>query len=462
MNNKAKKVLIFTLTAIMSVASLNGCGKGKSDVSTSEVEDEKPVALVIIAGRHANAKMYTEDMISRAKEYIEDSYVVSRDSSGYVGTAQVSVIVSDGNPSEVAVELDGKDILTYTSGNASDINAQKSNLVSDITEFLMSPSLKADDEEVDLLLALSRAQDILDDYPDSEHHILVLDTGITTAGELNMNVINILEGECSDIISQIKSGIPRLNGTEVTFLGLGNVASTQDSITTTEGKERLEKLWASIIETGEGTLTPNCLNYRDSENTAEMLYSEDGGNDVYKYVSSVSFYNTSEGGLEPTGCALTPDEKSNEPTVTLAFETSDLGGFVPDEATFLHKDVAISTLNKMSADLSEFLSKTDDKLYIIGSSAKVTPGDNSSTDTVSTDRAKAVADLLINDYNVPADRIISIGAGATKFSWRNANEYPDGTDASYNKTAAQKNRVVAIISENSVLMDELKSGGYVK
>ena len=451
MKYRKMKLNLFFLIFLL-VGCFTGC-ENKSDLVD---DDKKTVALVIIAGRHANAKMYTEKMISSASEYIKASYKTTRDSNVYIGSAQISVIVCDGDPRKVAVELDGRDILTYQSGNKTDIDNKKSNLVPDLTDFLLSPSLKADDQEVDLLLALSRAQDILNDYPDCEHHILILDTGITTTGYLDMNKINILSSECSQIIDEIKPGIPHLNGTEVTFLGLGNVAFPQSCIISTDGKDRIEELWRSIIEAGEGTLTPNCLNYNDTENTEEMVFSEDGGDDVYEYVSSVSFYNADSGGVEPNPVEIKHEEKNDEPTVTLCFQTSDLGGFVPDEATFLHRDVAISMLNSLQKDLNEFLNTTDKKLYIVGSIARTSPDADMTTSTVSQARAHAVADLLINDYNVPENRIVTIDAGTTQFSWRNAVEYPDGTSASYDKRAAQKNRVVAIISENSSLIEELK------
>lgn len=313
------------LNLFFLILLLVGCFTGCENKSDLVDDDKKTVALVIIAGRHANAKMYTEKMISSASEYIKASYKTTRDSNVYIGSAQISVIVCDGDPRKVAVELDGRDILTYQSGNKTDIDNKKSNLVPDLTDFLLSPSLKADDQEVDLLLALSRAQDILNDYPDCEHHILILDTGITTTGYLDMNKINILSSECSQIIDEIKPGIPHLNGTEVTFLGLGNVAFPQSCIISTDGKDRIEELWRSIIEAGEGTLTPNCLNYNDTENTEEMVFSEDGGDDVYEYVSSVSFYNADSGGVEPNPVEIKHEEKNDEPTVTLCFQTSDLG-----------------------------------------------------------------------------------------------------------------------------------------
>ena len=68
--------------------------------------------------------------------------------------------------------------------------------------------------------------------------------------------------------------------------------------------------------------------------------------------------------------------------------------------------------------------------------------------------------MLINDYAVPADRIVVIDAGTTEFSWRNANEFSSGS-LTQDPAEAQKNRVVAIISDNSPLVEELKATGYL-
>lgn len=453
---KLKKVLLVLLCMFIC---LTGCGNKSEE---TEGEGSSPtVALVIIAGRHANAKIYTEKMIDRGSEYIERSWATEKKSDEYIATAQISVIVCDGNPEKVNAELDGDDILTCKANNRGKLDEKKEKLVSNLTKFLMSPSLKADDEEVDLLLAISRAQDILEEYPDCEHHILILDTGITTAGYLDMNKIDILSSDCSEIIEKIKPGLPDLDQTEVTFMGLGNVAFPQRSVTSTEGKEKIEELWARIIEESNGTLTPDCLNYNDTENSEEMVFSEDNEKENdgtgYKYVSSVLFYSSGEDNVEPNPLEI-KEEESDEPIVTLCFQTSDLGGFVPDKAEFLNKNVAVSTLNKMSGDLNEFLEKTDKKLYVIGSIAKTSPDNNMARSDVSKGRAQLVADLLIDEYHVPESRIELVDAGTTQFSWRNAEEFPDGI---YDRGAAQKNRVVAIISENSTLTDELRPD-YIK
>ena len=374
-----KKISVLKLLFLIALSSICICGCGK-DIST-DVSSEKPVALVIIAGRHANAKLYTTEMIERASEYIARSVVTSQDSNGYTANAQISVIVCDGNPEQVEVELDGKDILSFTSGNYADLTNQTESLVANLTDFLLSDSLKANDPEVDLLGAIGKAQNILDTFPEAEHHILILDTGITTAGYLDMNATKILEGECSSIVDSIRDGIPHLEGTYVTFCGLGNVASPQSTITTTSGQDRLEELWTSIIEGGGGKLTEKIV-YNDAENSEPMMYSESEGNYVYPNVSTVSFYNSGKDSIEPNPVGIITGDDTGD-TVNICLQTSDLGGFVPNEATFLNKDKAISTLNTLSEDLSRFLSRTSGKLYVIGSVAKTAPDNSIRNDPVS-------------------------------------------------------------------------------
>lgn len=454
------KCLKMVALMIMCCLIICGCGKKEESETTGEVEN-KPVALVIIAGRHANAKMYTRQMIEKASEYIRKSFVTTHDNSGYTSTAQVSVIVCDGKPEKVDLVSNGKDIRTYTSGNIADLNNQKGDFVNELTDFLLSDSLKSNDAEVDLLGAIRKAQNILDTYPESEHHILILDTGITTAGSLDMSAINIMENSCEDIAEKISDAIPHLDGTYVTFEGLGNVAEPQCEITSTAGQDKLEELWSTILRYGHAELTSQ-LNYNDSENSTIMAYNESNP-ESYREVSSISFYNSKEPSVEPNPVQIEHEEKTKEATIAVRLQTSDLGGFVPDKDILMNEQKAIATLNTLSNDLSKFLSETEYKLYVVGSVAKVRPGKEGDlrSDDLAEKRAKTVVKLLTEKYNVPAERMIIINAGTTTFSWRNADEYINNSPTQVD-SEAQKNRVVAIISENSSLVEELRNNGYVE
>ena len=74
-----------------------------------------------------------------------------------------------------------------------------------------------------------------------------------------------------------------------------------------------------------------------------------------------------------------------------------------------------------------------------------------------------IKDLLVSEYGLDPARIVVIDAGTTVFSWRCSVEYPDGTEASRDNGAMQKNRVVAIIPESdAACMAELRNAGLVE
>lgn len=459
-----RKVKILGLIAmlVMSVFILNGCGNSTAEVG----EEDSPISLVIIAGRHANANMYTEDMVKRAKSLIERSIVYSQDSSGHTAEAQVSVIVCDGDPTKVKVEVDGKNILKCTAGSRGKLQSEIDNMVSDIIDFLCSDDLRADDPEVDLLAAIGEAQKILNANPDSEHHIFILDTGVTTAGYLDMRAIDILAGECADIIDSIRNGIPDLdvNGsTYVTFLNLGNVAEPQGGLKSTQSEKRMVELWTSIIEAAGGILTSD-IYYSASEGEAMYYYETPAEDDPgYEYVGTVHFAEEdSNGNVLPAGISIREQtgEEAAEKEIAYVLETADLG-FKPDSAEFRDEAQAVQTINNISESLEEYVNNTDYKIYIVGSIAKTAPDSHSRTNRYSEARANAVARLLVQSYNVPEDRIVVIDAGTTQFPWRNANEFPNGS-AKADPAEQQKNRVVAIIGENSAdLVQCLKDENYI-
>lgn len=453
-----KKYLFITLFMVVLAAFVfTGCGN-------STDSDSESIALVIIVGRHANANMYTIDMLDNVRELIAKSIVETKSSTGYTAKAQVSVIISDGNPKVVTIDTDilnSKEV-----SNRANLNTEK--IVDNVIAFLFSDDLRADDEEVDLLGAISEAQKILNADKTSEHHILILDTGITTAGYLDMRSYNLSEMECFDIIEAIRKGIPNLNPnnykTYVTFWGLGNVAGKQSPLNDIELENKLVELWREIIvETAKGELTDDlCYSASMGE---PMLYFETPTEDDpgYKYVSPVVF---------PTSTTLTIDRMplnmwnkdfnvENEEPEKLGVEfllDSQTLGFKPNSTLFRDNDQVTQVSNAINGQLTDYLNNTKNKIYVVGSIAKTAPDKSQKTDEISGGRAQAVADLLIS-LGAPEERIIVIDAGVTEFSWRNAVEFPDGFTC--DPVAQQENRVVVIIGENSEKLDQLIEKGYV-
>lgn len=450
-----KKHLAAVLLLALSMILMCGCGGKGADSS-----EKLPVSLVIIAGRHANANLFPENQLEKAEEFLKRSIQETPTSSGYNLTAKVSVIVSDGNPQVASV---GEKLLQRTATNTNESEEIQEEMVKDLIKFLRSDELRADDEEVDLLEAIRVAQKHLQSDDGYERHILILDTGITTAGCLNMSNTKILDEKIDDIIDLLEDQIPKLDGIQITFLGLGNVAYPQCGLSGNKAEDRLVDLWTKILEKGNGTLTDPI--FYSAPEGEPMMWNETpvDGDPGYPAVNAVIFVEDPGKEIIPNSITISSDdlplEKSN---ISCALQSAHLG-FKAESAEFRDIDQAIATINLIAPNLEQFLNETDYNIYVVGSIAKVVPNMNDRTNKISLERAQAVCDLLIEKYNVPRDRLIPIDAGVTEFSWRNANEFPNGEITSETSTNQAKNRVVALIGENSTsLVQELRDANYIQ
>lgn len=458
-----KKVCILFLVVLIAFAAF-ACGTKKT------AESSDPAALVIIIGKHSNTYNIIDDVIEKITPLIKRSIVDYDESpdpdNAYYAKANVSVVVCDGDPRSVPLTKDGEDILICAANNRSNFNDEKDELIIRITDFLRSDQLVANDPEVDLLSALSRAKKLLNTYStDLERNIVILDSGITTKGYLDMckGETKFATNENATILENIEEGIPNLSGIKVTFYGLGCVCGRQKEITTDAMENKLIDLWQKIIEDKAKAELINDLYIYPSKGIA-MEYSEDEieGKPNYPMVSTV-YFPQPDGKVIPDGITVinptqAPTSTGNEPTpvpepkVEAKFYSSDLG-FIANTAQFLDKGHAIEAINLLSKDIEAVINETDYLIYVVGSIAKVSPDRTDRSNALSKARAEAVKNILVDEFNVPADRIRVIDAGVTEFSWRNANE---------DNGPKQENRVVAIFSANRTdLVDELRAEGYI-
>lgn len=456
-----KKILIILICMI--AMCFVACGE------TEYPPDKEGISLVIIAGRHANANLYTDDMLEEAEELMirAFSYWSDAEMEKLYAQGKIYVIVSDGKPTSVPIVIDGKTDIEETlrcQTNTEGAREQKvEKMVAQVMQFLRSDSLKADDEEVDLLGAISEAKAILDWKPGAENHILILDTGISTTGLFNMKDIYIQEGTVEEVINQIPSGaFPSLTDIHITFLGLGNVAAPQQYSTDSEYQKRLQEVWTAIFEKCDATLEIP-IKVVSSQGSPMMWYEDE--DDGYPYVTTVVFkepeqvvYVTPTVDEPIMENVPTPEPPVKEEIVTV-FPSASLG-FKGDSAEFRDEEVAKKVIGEGIGNIIKYLNAyPDKKVYVVGSIAKDTPTKECESHELSAARAEKVIDLLVSEHNIPKERLIMIDAGTTSFSWRNAVEYVDGI---VNKANQQSNRVVAIIGEDADEVQELKKKGYVK
>lgn len=469
-----KKALALLLSMMMiAVTLLAGCGGNNSNSgnngnsgNASEISDSSdkaggPKELVIIVGKHANAKKPDPEIIRNRRSMIEDCFEITQDGNGYKATAHITVIVSDGKPGAVRITgKNGEDILTCSANVIENLKSRVSQRVNEIIDFLVDDNLRADDPEVDMVGALTEAGKVFASSKLNAYNLLVLDTGISTAGSFDMNspVTDMMKMSNEEILNVLSDKLPRFpENTSVEMIGLGDVCGTQGAFLDAEMDNRFVDFMTSLFDKTGAVLKEKIVpavhqqgSTDASGKSNEMIYTET--NTLYPYVHSVILYDATKPNVVPAPISLNPE----------AFAVkldSGVCQFEPDSAEFKDENQVNTTLNTLKGALEDYINKTNYKLYVVGSIAKISPDSDHRSDEVSAARAAAIAEKLVKEYEVPENRVAIIDAGTTKFSWRAAEEFPNGQQ---DDEAMEKNRVVAIIGQNATdQFNELKSAGYI-
>ncbi len=450
-----KRLLILILTLFM-IIMFTSCGGENNDKNIESDESGVPqgISLVIIAGKHANANMFSDDTIRIAKELIKKAYEYKKDGDKLDAIPKISIIVSDGIPSKEHIE-GRKTISDEVIYNEAILLEEVNDDIDTIIKFLKSDELKAEEEEVDLLAALSEAKVLLDQNSGVENHILILDTGICTAGYASMVRSRPIEANIDNVANFIDSipeeGFPELNGTKVTFLGMGNVSLPQEDMrSNNQYKKWLINVWSTIIkEKCNAELTVPIM-FSDANNNP-LSYLEDGSG--YPRVKTVYFKKPEIKEVDLSGSEYAPK---------ITLQSAELN-FVRDSADFIDPSEASRVIGNKIDEINRFIQfNPAKKIYIVGSIAETEFNQEPIwSHDLSKDRADKVAGILINEYAVPADIITVIDAGTTKFSWRPGGEFSD--DGSPNESNKQNSRVVAIIGETAESeVGELRANGYIE
>ncbi len=423
---------------------LSACGDdnlpGYTIDKDSYYTDDSPVALVVISGNHANAMAVPGD----AYKYIEDSleHVVY---GGYC-----CAIVSDATPTKV--ELKEADFFVEDARNTEVLKQRINKRKSELINTLQTLDLSADTPEVDLLAAIREATNVLSsarakDIPNKQ--IMIIDTGISTTGDLNLVGMNFLNGmpDIKDIITKLQSYegvgvLPDLTGISVTFIGtsdgLAEVASPQLALTT--DKIYIKKLWTEVVQacgaanvqfvSAAGWDTPN-------------IYTEDAESE-FPYVSTIIFHHepiidfAEQKPYDPNNPDSQPDMPT-PPSISLKLGSAMIG-FKPDTADYQNGVAAKEMLQPYAADIDDYFEiYPDENIWIIGTTAAVQKGADGSVD-LSLRRAEAVKETLI-EFGVSKEKLITIGLGA-KFPW-SVDEFPEGH---FDTKVAQANRAVWVLN----------------
>lgn len=414
-------------------------------------------AVVMIIGNRSCSMKAPEDVYNNLEKDMDDIVY-----GGYF-----ALINADSTPTKV--ELKEKSFFAEDRKNdmaiQHEIDKRKSKLKTAIKEAAEVPP---DSPESDLLQAIREAKSILSGQETAKKEIIIVDTGISTAGDLNLCSINFDEDpsarKTSDsIIDEYllnfegRNILPDLSGIDVVFYGAhGNMAPASapqnDKMITTD-EQYIKELWEDIVTKSGAT---------------SVSFTEIAGwdtpileNEEIPHVSTVLFKR-----LVPIDDPDTLDKDIvGAPCINLAIFSSEIG-FDANKATLISQDNFTSQYQEIAMKIQTYLEhNSGKKVYIAGAVAKY---GNDNGYKLSRERAEVLKKLLTDgafkDKNgsniyINADQIAIIGLG-DKFPDK-IDEYPD---EKFEESLALQNRKVFIFTEpyETDSEEEIKNNYYTK
>jgi hypothetical protein len=211
-------------------ATLTGCGSDGDAAGAGAVEEPNG-ALAIVVGAHANTP----------PPALTGTAARARDLAVSQGSA-FSLVVADGAP---FVAESGP--LRVTGDTAEEQQQERADNRQRVDDAVASA--RAQTPETDLLTALRVAAESIQDIP-GPHSIVVVDSGLSTAGALdfrNPDVLDAVPSELADALG-LKNQLPPVTGMTVDFVGLGNTAAPQEPLDAIR-RVQLQGIWKTVTET---------------------------------------------------------------------------------------------------------------------------------------------------------------------------------------------------------------------
>lgn len=229
---------MFLLTAIL-LSSFSAC-------ENTLPAEENILAVTIILGRHSNSMAFPEDYYQQLVDDVQQAVY-----GGFI-----SVVISDGSPRAIPItDKNGKEITFEADANNDTIRTRRiSDRTNAVMEFLRDESNRATSPENDLMRAIKEARASLNNPnipTNAERKIIIIDTGISTAGDLRLQDIqlDLNKPDPRDILAELNRAegiLPDLSKINVSIIGLGDVAEPQEM--SDENKIYLKDLWKTILE----------------------------------------------------------------------------------------------------------------------------------------------------------------------------------------------------------------------
>ncbi len=399
-----KKIIIPILICAMLVSILTGCD------SKSEPAEKSAVCFVLgnTACSHG---------LNLSSQFIDNTLFETARNEGYV-----SVVNVDGNPEVVfnsSFELDER----YRGASDAKLDMLARSNAASVTSILYS--VIADDPESDYLESLRLAARSLSLEGYDSKTIVVVGTGLSTAGTLDFRN-NLISAEPETIVEFLKEKkeIPDFGGITVYWQQLCDTAPPQAALSAMQ-RSNLEEIYKWIVETGGGKfvsdkISPNPVN-------KEAKYPE---------VTPVEL---------PPDTPLFFEAEVLETVEEMPdiFIPEDKVAFIADKAEYVDPVAAGEVLRP----IADFLAEHEATVLVCGCTA----GDDNNEVAIdlSRRRAETVKRTLI-DLGAEPTQIITIGFGC-RDPWHISG-------VGYEGAAAAANRKVVIIDSRSDTAKDIIDG----
>jgi flagellar motor protein MotB len=385
---------------------LSGCGgQARGDTLDDQAGSERePVSVVFVVGAHANAP--------QIQEFTQVNELMTRAAAtrGYVAFVAV-----DGSPQV----FDGAGAIVGSDAPTQRIKDEENAAWVAGLNDLMANQVKATTPETDTLEALRLAARALSTAPEGEHHIVVIDSGLSTAGVLSFMPEGMLFAVAEDVVNYlnaIDALIAFEFGTEVDWYSLGDVAEPQAPLTTRQ-RANLEDIWGSVI----------------MASGAEVNFH-----------ANPSSGQTASGLPAVSVIDIEPEEQPeviemDEPVI---FDESVLH-FVPGYADLIDPEAARKLLAPYAQQLAD---NPDIHIHVVGTTAGFddTPQGIKDSYDLSWSRAGVVTQLLI-ELGAPAEQVTP--EGQAHFDQWHLPEI-DENGVYHPELAAQNRKVVLVLADS--------------
>jgi outer membrane protein OmpA-like peptidoglycan-associated protein len=405
MKNAVKLALVLVLS-LGVIISLIAC---------SEQSSQQPLSAAIIIGSHANSRN-----LNFSNEVVVDTVKQAIRTYGLV-----SIICADGNPDLISSNLyDIPD--AYKQASAQKLSNDATKKAGELLRSLTT--IKADDEEVDLLESLRLAVRSLSTAPaETQKRIVVIDSGLSTTGLLDFNSLNIAAEpyKIAQYLSDLQA-IPDFDGITVSWHQIGDTASPQEKLTP-EQRNQLISIWQTIVEKTGGIFETSSIVANPGDIDATDLPN----------VSAVQLANIN--------APLIPQAQVKPQVIEPIIFSEEQVHFVGDKAIYVNAIEAEAAI-KPTAEF--MLANPNFTALLVGTTAGNTSNDF--TYKLSGDRAAKVRETLIK-FGVPAERIKTIGL-ASSDPWH----IPDTDNkGKMNENNATQNRKVVLLDLTSEMAQEI-------